>query len=74
MKEIKIPAKCVNCDMENEYRPTYPGCCGVCYSNSQSLIEIDLKTGQYRELPEDFYQEVEDIKNEIIIDKDAGEL
>jgi len=29
----RIPEKCKNCSMEEEYRPLNSGCCGVCITN-----------------------------------------
>ena len=29
----KIPEKCLDCSMEEEYRPLHSGCCGVCITN-----------------------------------------
>jgi hypothetical protein len=44
------------------------------YNQQECLLEIDLKTGDCRELPDNFHQEVSDIKKEISIDKNIGEL
>ncbi len=32
----KIPEKCLDCNMEEEYRPLNPGCCGVCIQNKKA--------------------------------------
>ena len=45
------------------------------YNPRECLLEIDLKTGAYKRLPEDnFYLEINDIKSETEIDKNVGEL
>jgi len=46
MKLIKkrIPEKCKNCSIEEEYRPLNPGCCGVCIQNkAEELKESEEK-------------------------------
>ncbi len=36
----KIPEKCLDCSMEEEYRPLNPGCCGVCIQNKKAAEEV----------------------------------
>ena len=39
----KIPEKCLDCSMEEEYRPLHSGCCGVCIQNKKASQSKESK-------------------------------